>query len=195
MIRRGERERLPNRTRTEGVKAKLRDSKVYIHTSRLPSGAFGEVFVDMAKEGDLDRGLMHTIAKLISIAVQHGTPLEEIVDSMLHTKFEPAGPVYEHPRIKFCDSLVDLLARHLAIEFLGREDLAHVPNDEPEVAGSRCNCGIGDDSLNPHGQFCPRSKEDEGPGEGGVREPAGPGPRGGPVDALDGYALASAAVG
>lgn len=210
-MNRGDRERVPNRTHTVGIKARVRSSKLYIHSSPNLAGRLGEVFVDMAKEGALERGLMHTIAKLISIAVQHGTPLEVIVDSMLHTKFEPAGPVYEHDRIKFCDSIVDLLARHLAIDFLGREDLAHVPGTqlplpESENDDEPCRtCGAeydhyGDgydgecpdcaDASNPEDP-----EEDEDPGEAGVRKPAGNGPDGGSVDPLEGYALASAAVG
>ena len=49
---------------------------------------------------------------------------------LLGTKFEPAGSVQDHPRIKNCSSLCDLIGRHLLVEYSGREDLAHVPVSE-----------------------------------------------------------------
>ncbi len=41
-------------------------------------------------------------------------------------RFEPAGPVLDHSRIKFCTSIPDFIGRHLLVECCGREDLAHV---------------------------------------------------------------------
>lgn len=52
--------------------------------------------------------------------------METVGELLLGVQFEPAGPVSEHPRLKHCTSLPDLLGRHLLIEYAGREDLAHV---------------------------------------------------------------------
>jgi hypothetical protein len=41
-------------------------------------------------------------------------------------KFEPAGHVELHDRIRWCQSIPDLVARDIAISYLGREDLANV---------------------------------------------------------------------
>ena len=43
------------------------------------------------------------------IALQYGAPLEKAGDMLGGTKFEPAGPVSLHPRIRNCSSLPDLI--------------------------------------------------------------------------------------
>lgn len=71
-------------------------------------------------------GLYDVIARLASIALQHGAPLAKVGDLLTGAKFEPAGPVSGHDRIRYCTSLPDLIGRHLLIEYCGREDLGHV---------------------------------------------------------------------
>ena len=66
------------------------------------------------------------IARLMSLALQYGAPLEKLGDLLAGAKFAPCGPVLGHDRIKYCSSLPDLIGRHLLVEYCGREDLAHV---------------------------------------------------------------------
>ena len=61
-------------------------------------------------------------------------PLEVLVDQFVFTRFEPQGPVKGHDRVKFATSVIDFVFRSLAVEYLGRDDLAHVPAEE-ETAG------------------------------------------------------------
>ena len=70
--------------------------------------------------------LYDILARLASLALQYGAPLEKVAEKLHQTKFEPCGPVQDHSRIKFCTSIPDFIGRHLLIEFCGREDLAHV---------------------------------------------------------------------
>jgi ribonucleoside-diphosphate reductase alpha chain len=67
---------------------------------------------------------------LTSIALQYGVPLDVLVDQFVFTRFEPQGPVTGHERVKFATSVIDYIFRSLAVEYLGREDLAHVPASE-----------------------------------------------------------------
>jgi ribonucleoside-diphosphate reductase alpha chain len=71
-------------------------------------------------------GLYDVIARLMSLALQYGAPLEKVGDLLAGAKFEPCGPVSGHDRLKHCSSLPDLIGRHLLVEYCGREDLAHV---------------------------------------------------------------------
>ena len=71
-------------------------------------------------------GLYDVLARLASIALQYGAPIEKLGDLLTGAKFEPAGPVSGHDRIRHCTSLPDLIGRHLLIEYCGREDLGHV---------------------------------------------------------------------
>src|SRR6195256_2000198 len=71
-------------------------------------------------------GLYDVIARLLSLALQYGAPLEKVGDLLTGAKFAPCGPVSGHDRLKSCTSLPDLIGRHLLVEYCGREDLAHV---------------------------------------------------------------------
>ena len=100
--------------------------------------ALGEIFLDMHKEGAAFRSLMNCFAIAISLGMQYGVPLEEYVEAFTFTRFEPNGPVQGHPHIKMSTSIIDYIFRELAISYLGRHDLAHVPPDDlaPDTMGS-----------------------------------------------------------
>ena len=72
-------------------------------------------------------GLYDVIARLMSLALQYGAPLEKLGDLLTGVKFEPCGTVSGHDRLKYCTSLPDLIGRHLLVEYCGRDELAHVP--------------------------------------------------------------------
>ena len=74
------------------------------------------------------------IARLMSIALQYGAPLEKVGDLLADAKFAPCGPVSGHDRLKHCSSLPDLIGRHLLVEYCGRHELSHVPETTQEEA-------------------------------------------------------------
>lgn len=131
-IARGEKRELPNR-RPGGFtqKTKIAGHNIYVRTGEYDDGSIGELFIDMYKEGAPFRSLMNSFAIAISIALQHGTPLERFVDTFTFTRFEPSGMVTGDPHIKNSTSVLDYIFRMLAIEYLGRTDLAHI---KPESA-------------------------------------------------------------
>ncbi len=45
----------------------------------------------MAKEGSTVSGLMDTFATAISLALQYGVPLRDLVNKFAHVRFEPSG--------------------------------------------------------------------------------------------------------
>lgn len=72
-------------------------------------------------------GLYDVVARLMSLALQYGTPLETVGELLAGAKFAPCGPVSGHDRLKQCSSLPDLIGRHLLVEYCGRHELSHVP--------------------------------------------------------------------
>jgi ribonucleoside-diphosphate reductase alpha chain len=142
-----ERERMPNRRKSYTQKATVGGHKVYLHTGEYEDGRLGEIFIDMHKEGAAFRSLMNNFAIAISIGLQYGVPLEEFVEAFVFTKFEPNGPVQGNDRIKNATSIIDYIFRELAVSYLGRDDLAHVADDDlaPDTMGK----GAGDSTL-PH---------------------------------------------
>src|SRR6185503_19389946 len=63
----------------------------------------------------------------ISLGLQYGVPLDEYVEAFTFTRFEPAGMVMGNDRIKNATSILDYVFRELAVSYLDRDDLAHVP--------------------------------------------------------------------
>ena len=84
----------------------------------------------MHKEGAAFRSLMNSFAIAISIGLQHGVPLEKFVDQFLFSRFEPNGIVMGNERIKMATSIIDYIFRELAINYLGRDELAHVSAED-----------------------------------------------------------------
>lgn len=65
------------------------------------------------------------IARLMSLAIQAGIPMQDIAERLQGTRTEPAGQVSGDDRIKFCDGTIDYIGRHLLVNYCGRDDLAH----------------------------------------------------------------------
>jgi ribonucleoside-diphosphate reductase alpha chain len=125
-----ERHRLPDRRTGYTQKAVVGGHKVYLHTGEYEDGTLGEIFIDMHKEGAAFRSLMACFAIAISLGLQHGVPLEEFVHAFVFTRFEPNGMVQGNDRIKMSTSVIDYVFRELAINYLGRTDLSHVPDED-----------------------------------------------------------------
>lgn len=124
------RKRLPGRRNGYTQKVKIGGQSVYLRTGEYGNGQLGEIFIDMHREGAAFRSLTNCFAIAISLGLQHGVPLEEFVDAFTFTKFEPSGMVNGSPHIKMTTSVIDYIFRELAVTYLGRGDLAHVPNEE-----------------------------------------------------------------
>ena len=125
-----ERHRLPDRRSGYTQKAVVGGHKVYLRTGEYEDGTLGEIFLDMHKEGAAFRSLMNCFAVAISLGLQYGVPLERFVDSFVFTRFEPNGMVKGNDRIKMATSVIDYIFRELAITYLGRTDLSHVPDED-----------------------------------------------------------------
>jgi len=119
---------LPNRREHTTQKVRIghqRTLYISVHDDERPA----EVFLRV-KGPDCSSeliGLYDVIARLMSLALQYGAPLEKVGDLLAGAKFAPYGPVSGHDRLKSCTSLPDLIGRHLLIEYCGRHELAHVP--------------------------------------------------------------------
>jgi ribonucleoside-diphosphate reductase alpha chain len=124
------RQRLPFRREGYTQKVKIGGQSVYLRTGEYENGQLGEIFIDMHREGAAFRSLLNCFAISISLGLQHGVPLEEFVDAFVFTKFEPSGMVNGNPHVKMSTSVIDYIFRELAVTYLGREDLAHVPVDD-----------------------------------------------------------------
>lgn len=124
-----ERKTLPAKRRGYTYKAKVGGQPLFLRTGEYSDGTLGEIFIDMAKEGATMRSLLNSFAIAVSVGMQYGVPLEEYVDKFIFTRFEPSG-IVEHPNIKTATSVLDFVFRALAYEYLDRDDLVHVQDEE-----------------------------------------------------------------
>jgi len=123
-----ERKSLPAKRRGYTYKGKVGGQPLFLRTGEYGDGTLGEIFIDMAKEGATMRSLLNSFAIAVSVGLQYGVPLEEFVDKFIFTRFEPSG-VVDHPNIKSATSVLDYIFRVLAYEYLDRDDLVHVLDD------------------------------------------------------------------
>src|SRR5467141_2782405 len=131
------RRKLPAKRYGITQEAKVGGNKVFLRTGEYGDGTLGEIFIDMHKEGAALRSVMNCFAMLVSIALQYGVPLEVLVEQFVFTRFELQGPVQGHDRVKFATSVIDYVFRALGVEYLRRDDLAHVtPEDAAETPKS-----------------------------------------------------------
>ena len=128
---RGERRQLPARRSTTTQKVSIAGQRtVYLSVHDDPTPM--EFFLRVKGRGCTSEvvSLYDSLARLASLALQYGVPLEEVAEMLHATKFAPAGPVTGHARIKFCESPTDYIGRHLLIEYCGREDLVHAHGEQ-----------------------------------------------------------------
>ena len=106
---------LPNRRRsiTQKVRIGNRRRTLYLTTDAARSPK--ELFVRVNGEDCTAEltGLYDVLARLTSLALQYGAPVESVGTMLCGSKFEPCGIVIGHDRIRFCSSLPDAIGQHL----------------------------------------------------------------------------------
>jgi ribonucleoside-diphosphate reductase alpha chain len=93
----------------------------YLTIGLYEDGTPGEIFLRMAKEGSTISGLMDSFATAVSLALQYGVPLRDLVNKFSHLRFEPAG-FTTNREIPMAKSLVDYIFRYMATKFLSRDE-------------------------------------------------------------------------
>jgi ribonucleoside-diphosphate reductase alpha chain len=74
------RRRLPRRRHGFTQEARIAGHKVFLRTGEYEDGGLGEIFIDMHKEGAAFRSMMNCFAIAVSMGLQYGVPLEDLVD-------------------------------------------------------------------------------------------------------------------
>jgi ribonucleoside-diphosphate reductase alpha chain len=127
------RNRLPAERASITHKFSLSGHEGYVTVGLYPSGAPGEIFIRMAKEGSTISGLMDSFATAISMCLQHGVPLKLLCEKFAHTRFEPSGWT-GNPEIGYAKSIMDYLFRWMQIRFLSGHQLDLFAGMRPAAA-------------------------------------------------------------
>ncbi|NJM91071.1 MAG: vitamin B12-dependent ribonucleotide reductase, partial [Myxococcales bacterium] len=108
--------KLPDERHSFTHKFTIAGHEGYITVGMYEDGSPGEIFVRMAKEGSVIAGLMDSFATAISLALQHGVPLQLLIEKFKGTRFEPSG-FTGNQEIPIATSIMDYLFRWLALRF------------------------------------------------------------------------------
>jgi ribonucleoside-diphosphate reductase alpha chain len=119
------RRRLPAERSAVTHKFDIAGHEGYITVGLYPDGQPGEIFLKMAKEGSTVSGLMDTFATAISLSLQYGVPLRDLVNKFAHVRFEPSG-FTGNTEIPIAKSTIDYIFRWLGSRFLSEEDKANL---------------------------------------------------------------------
>ncbi|OGH60990.1 MAG: ribonucleoside-diphosphate reductase, adenosylcobalamin-dependent [Candidatus Lindowbacteria bacterium RIFCSPLOWO2_12_FULL_62_27] len=137
------RRRLPRKRGGITYELRVGGHKVYLRTGEYEDRTLGELFIDMHKEGAAFRSLMNCFAIAVSLGLQYGVPMEEYVDSFTFSRFQPYGPVEGHPYVKYSTSVIDMIFRILAVDYLKRTDVAQVKPPDDKDIDEKSNGGNG----------------------------------------------------
>ncbi|GAB3465747.1 vitamin B12-dependent ribonucleotide reductase [Streptomonospora sediminis] len=122
-VNRPVRRRLPKKRPSQTVSFSVGGAEGYITAGSYPDDGLGEVFMKLGKQGSTLAGVMDAFSIAISIALQHGVPLETYVDKFTNMRFDPAG-MTDDPDIRMAQSVVDYIFRRLALDHLPYEERA-----------------------------------------------------------------------
>ncbi|WBQ07764.1 vitamin B12-dependent ribonucleotide reductase [Kribbella sp. CA-293567] len=117
------RKRLPKSRPSRTTSFSVGGAEGYMTAGSYPDDGLGEVFLKMGKQGSTLAGVMDAFSIAISIALQHGVPLETYVQKFTNLKFEPAG-LTDDPDVRMAQSIMDYIFRRLALDHLSFDDRA-----------------------------------------------------------------------
>ncbi len=132
------RERLPDEREALTHHFSVGGHDGYVTVGLYPDGRVGEVFFRVTKEGSTVNGLMDSLGISMSMALQHGVPLKDLVRKLAHLRFEPAGAT-NNPKIRFAKSIPDYVARWLALEFLSEDERRAIGLEGPPEGNGNGN--------------------------------------------------------
>jgi ribonucleoside-diphosphate reductase alpha chain len=101
----------------------------YLHVGMYEDGTPGEIFIKMSKEGSTLSGVMDALALSLSMNLQYGVPLQVLCEKLAHARFEPMG-MTSNREIPMVKSIMDYLARWLALKFLTKDEASQIHNHE-----------------------------------------------------------------
>ena len=162
----------PHRRRLPATRSSVTHKfNVANHEGYLTVGLFedqvpGELFVSMAKEGSTVGGMMDAFATAISLCLQYGVPLSDLVRKFSNQRFEPNGMTANRD-IPFAKSIVDYIFRWLGLEFLDDYREANLPKRDKAPATNSAPEAVKDDASSEPGRAERTPGKDAG-GSGGA---------------------------
>jgi len=112
-----ERREPPRNRNGQTYEIKVADATVYVSTGEYEDGTLAEVFFTISKRGSTLQGLARWLGITLSLALQHGIPLEHLASvPMSDLDFEPNGRTND-PEIGEVKSLAEAIFVRLLLDY------------------------------------------------------------------------------
>lgn len=93
----------------------VKETDGYVQANAYTDGRLGEIFIRVGKSGS-SSAVLDEYAKVFSIALQHGVPMDVLCEKGVNTNFEPSGRTNVKD-IPACTSPIDLVCKWLLKTF------------------------------------------------------------------------------
>ena len=151
------RRRLPDERQSITHKFRVGEQEGYMTVGLFDDGTPGELFINVSKQGSTVSGLMDTLAMLTSYALQYSVPIDDVVQRLKGTRFEPSGPT-GNKDIPIATSIVDYVFRWLDLKFGAGDSVIQpmlIPPHEVADSSSVDESISGHKDLTVSGVGCP----------------------------------------
>jgi ribonucleoside-diphosphate reductase alpha chain len=111
------RKRLPKQRASITRKVNIAGHKMYLTIGLYEDGRPGELFIIMNQQGSFAAGMADSFAKMVSIGLQYGVPIETIINQLRHMRFQPLGFTGDSD-ITSASSISDFIAQWFQKMFL-----------------------------------------------------------------------------
>jgi ribonucleoside-diphosphate reductase alpha chain len=127
------REKLPARRPSWTQTVKIDNTRFYLTVGEYPDGRPGEIWIEAHKMGSFTRGVIDSMARMVSLALQCGADITDVVKIWQGMCFPPDGPVTgEVTEVVEVTSIVDWVAQELSNHYL--KQVEEQPTILPMVA-------------------------------------------------------------
>ena len=134
------RQKLPDEREGVTHKFNVAGTSFYIRTGKYKDGRLGEIFVNSYREGADYQALMSAFARLFSIALQYGIPIEDLVNKFEGVEFEPKGIAKGLPN-KTCSSPIDGMVQIIKDKYIDESVESDREGTSSVQTGKFCHCG------------------------------------------------------
>lgn len=171
------RRKMPKQRTSITRKVKVGGHKMFFTVGLYNDGKPGELFIIMNQQGSFAAGMADSFAKMVSIGLQYGVPIETIVNQLRHMRFQPMGFTGDSD-ISNASSISDFIAQWFDKMFLGdglkamrlpfdnadnksdnEEDagikIANNPEDDSDLFEQKPINGLFNESMGFSGEMCP----------------------------------------
>ena len=126
------RRRLPKEHMSITRKVKVGGHKMYLTLGLYNDKKPGELFIIMNQQGSFAAGMADSFAKMVSVGLQYGVPVETIVSQLRHMRFQPMGFTGDSD-ITSASSISDFIAQMLENKFLKGGEAVKLPFEERQL--------------------------------------------------------------